>query len=102
MEQTIILMSLRSGNMVEELTEFPIFYSTNKKDIVEFADKVYTLAKKYGWINIKDFVDLWGKDTNMPGSVEWCVEYKDLPKKPNIKKDKTKGWYLEMPASYLF
>ena len=60
MEQTIILMSLRSGNMVEELTEFPIFYSTNKKDIVEFADKVYTLAKKYGWINIKDFVDLWG------------------------------------------
>lgn len=27
MEQTIILMSLMSGKMKEELTEFPIFYS---------------------------------------------------------------------------
>ena len=79
MEQTIILMNLRSGDMTGELIEFPNFYSTNKKDIVEFADKVYGLAKKYGWINIKDFADLWGKDTNMPGSVEWCVEYKDVP-----------------------
>ena len=100
MEQTIILMNLRSGDMITE--DFPIFYSTNKKDIVEFADKVYTLAKKYGWINIKDFVNLWGKDDNIQGSVGWCVEYRDLPKKPNIKKDKNKGWYLEMPASYLF
>lgn len=25
--------------------DFPIFYSTNKKDIVEFADKVYTHRK---------------------------------------------------------
>lgn len=89
MEQTIILMSLRSGDMITE--DFPIFYSTNKKDIVEFADKVYALAKKYGWINIKDFINLWGKDTDIQGSVGWCVEYRDLPKKPNIKKDKTKG-----------
>lgn len=93
----------------EELTEFPIFHSGNKKDIVDFADKVYGLAKKYGWINIKDFIDLWYEPYFFPptsikdkGSINWCVEYKDLPKKPNIKKDKTKGWYLEMPASYLF
>lgn len=69
MEQTIILMNLRSGDMTGELIEFPNFYSTNKKDIVEFADKVYILAKKYGWINIKDFVNLWGKDDNIQGSV---------------------------------
>lgn len=94
--------------MVEELTEFPVFYSGNKKDVTEFADKVYNLAKKYGWINIKDFIELWYDSYFFPpksmkkGSINWCVEYKDLPKKPNIKKDKTKGWYLEMPASYLF
>lgn len=93
----------------EEITDFPIFYSTDKKKVIEFADKVYNLAKHYGWINIRDFIKLWyepyvgTKDSLVySGSVQWCVEYKDLPRKHNIKKDKTHGWYLEMPAAYLF
>lgn len=88
------------------LTEFPNLYSTNKKVVEEFTTKVYEYAKKYGWITVKDFVNLWmeipGEKVVMTGSCGWCIEYKDLPKRHNIKKDKECGWYLEMPPTYLF
>lgn len=92
-----------------QLTDFPKFYSTNKKDIERFAERVYSYAKYYSYITIRDFVRLWFdmredqfNNHIQSASVEWCIEYKDLPKRHDIKKDKSKGWYLEMPTSYKF
>lgn len=92
-----------------QLTEFPKFYWSNKKKVERFASQVYEYAKHFTYITIQDFVRIWfdmREDQvnayTQSASVEWCVEYKDLPKKYNIKKDKEKGWYLEMPASYMF
>lgn len=92
-----------------QLTDFPKLYSTNKKDVERFSAQVYEYAKRYGYITIRDFVRLWfnlREDRSntyiQSASVQWCVEYKDLPKRHDIKKDKTKGWYLEMPAAYMF
>lgn len=92
-----------------QLTDFPKLYSTNKKDVERFAEQVYNYAKYYGYITICDFVRLWfnlredqSNNYIQSASVQWCIEYKDLPKRHDIKKDKTKGWYLEMPAAYMF
>ncbi len=92
-----------------QLTDFPKLYSTNKKDIARFAEQVYNYAKYYSYITIRDFVRLWfnlREDRSnayiQSASVQWCVEYKDLKDNVKIKKDKEKGWYLEMPAAYLF
>lgn len=92
-----------------QLTEFPKFYFGNKKKAEYFAAEVYKYAKQFTYITIRDFVRVWfdmkedqANTYTQSASVEWCVEYRDLPKKYNIKKDKQKGWYLEMPAAYLF
>ena len=63
----------------------------------------------FTYITIQDFVRIWfdmREDQSntyvQSASVQWCVEYKNLKGNVKIKKDKTKGWYLEMPAAYLF
>lgn len=92
-----------------QLTDFPKLYSTNKKEVERFADQVYNYAKYYSYITVRDFVRLWfnlrenqSNSYVQSASVQWCVEYKDLPKRHDIKKDNVKGWYLDMPASYMF
>lgn len=71
-----------------QLTDFPKLYSTNKKDVERFTEQVYSYAKYYGYITIRDFVRLWfnlREDQSntyiQSASVQWCVEYKDLPKR---------------------
>lgn len=92
-----------------QLTDFPKLYSTNKKDVERFSEQVYEYTKRYGYITIRDFVHIWfglkegeSNEYVQSAAVDWCVEYKDLPKRHDIKKDKEKGWYLEIPAAYLF
>ena len=81
-----------------QLTDFPKLYSTNKKEVERFAEQVYHYAKYYSYITVRDFVRLWfnlkenqSNSYVQSASVQWCVEYKDLPKRHDIKKDNTKA-----------
>ena len=94
--------------MEEDLyTDFPKLYSTDKKKAEKLLNSVVSYCRTCGYINVRDYVDMFrhynhGVKVEKDGSIDWCIEYKDLKDRVKIKKDKTKGWYLEMPAAYLF
>nr|DAR94944.1 MAG TPA: hypothetical protein [Caudoviricetes sp.] len=93
--------------MKEDLyTDFPKFYSTDKKKIDNLLTSVSMYCCTFSYITVRDYIDLYRKLSPgvevKDGSIFWCIEYEDLRGNMRVKKDKTKGWYLEMPAAYLF
>ena len=87
--------------------DFPKLYSTDKKKAEKLLNSVVSYCRTCDYINVRDYVDLYrhhnpGCKVEKDGSIDWCVEYKDLKDNVKIKKDKSEGWYLEMPAAYLF
>lgn len=90
-----------------QLTDFPKLYSTDKKKAEKLLNSVVSYCRTCDYINVRDYVDMFrhhnpGVEVEKDGSIDWCVEYKDLKDNVRIKKDKEKGRYLEMPAAYLF
>lgn len=88
-------------------TDFPKLYSTDKKKAEKLLNSAVSYCRTCGYINVRDYIDPYrhhnpGVEVDRDGSIDWCVEYKDLKDNVRIKKDKEKGWYLEMPAAYLF
>lgn len=86
---------------------FPKLYSTDKKKAEKLLNGVLSYCRICEYINVRDYVDMFrhynpGVKVEKDGSIDWCIEYKDLKDRIKIKKDKSKGWYLDMPASYLF
>ena len=86
---------------MDEYTNFPILYSTDKKLIDTFMTDISAYCRTF-----KDYIELYRKLKPgveiKNGSIDWCIEYEDLRGNMRVKKEKTKGWYLEIPAAYMF